>query len=297
MIGTNAAYECLEAWSVWIDGSFVAATLILLWMAAAHWQIAHSRKKWLVGEKRQRLRTSRLKRALKRYWFYKRMIDIWKWHGEKWQKCGYKTEEVHRRSDVWLLVLGTLGLMTLWSSPLQPWKAVLAVVLMEGLFWAMTEVRIKERQVEFATGVYKIYRYLALQMTAGMSATETVKYLHEAVEQPFLKEAMYSFSSCYFRTMDLDLATEELTKRIQGDEIMVLAAVLRQGILTGAHFDMIQKQEQLMLRRYYAALEIETNLIHAKGVGIAILLCLLVFVLLALPMLYEMGRASKMIFI
>jgi len=187
--------------------------------------------------------------------------------------------------------------MTLWRSPLQPWKAFVAVILMEGLFWAMTEVRIKERQVEFATGVYKIYRYLALQMTAGMSATETVKYLHEAVDQPFLKEAMYSFSSCYFRTMDLDLATEELTKRIQGDEIMVLAAVLRQGILTGAHFDMIQKQEQLMLRRYYAALEIETNLIHAKGVGIAILLCLLVFVLLALPMLYEMGRASKMIFI
>lgn len=257
-------------------------------------QSKNLQRRWLQSRSKPSAREWRgLNKRLSAGWVY----GFYQWHVLRWQKCGHKRSDALSRSSVWLIL--TLAVVTaVWlSSPLSLWRPLLSLLLLEGLFAATTTLQIRQRQSEFATGVYKIYRYLALQLTAGMTTVETVKHLHEAVDQPFMKEAVFSFSSCYFRTMNLDLAAQELTKRIEGDEIHVLAAVLRQGILTGDHCELIQKQEQLMLRRYYSALEAETGWIHAKGVCIAIGLCLLVFVLLALPMLYEMSRATQMIFI
>lgn len=278
-----------------VIGILLTGTLIASFMVTALWVTHKGSRKWLV-EQTNGDWSERWGSQLKTHAMGKQLIRIGNWHSERWQKCGFSKEEAQSRTRKWFcLVIGISVLIGLANFP-KLGTGIMGGVLLELLFCCMTRMQMRARQAEFATGVYKIYRYMALQLTAGMSATETVKHLHEAVTQPSLKEAMYSFSSCYFRTMNVALATEELTKRISGDEIQVLAAVLRQGIETGDHYGLIQKQEQLMLKRYYAALETETELIHAKGVGIAIGLCLLVFILLAVPLLYEMGRASQMIF-
>ena len=222
--------------------------------------------------------------------------QLWRWHFQRWLKCGYGKVQAESRTHRWLLLLALVGMVVACFKWQTVWDCLIALGLLEMLFFILTEIQAKARQAEFATGVYRVYRYMALQMTAGMSPAETLRHLHEAVSEPYLKEAVYSFSSCYFRTMDLEVATEELVKRIAGDEIQVLATVLRQGVETGDAYGLIQKQEQLMLKRYYAALETETAMMQAKGIGLATGLCLLVFVLLALPMLYEMSRASRMIF-
>lgn len=236
-----------------------------------------------------------------KYWQYdwlgKRLMRIWYWHHDRWLKCGYEKIEAEKRTWKWMFMVGGVTMTVLMTQWQKPWQSLIVLGLLEVAFISLTKAQMKSRQVEFATGVYRIYRYMALQLTAGMSPLETLKHLHEAVAEPFLKEAVYSFSSCYFRTMDLDLATGELTKRISGDEIYVLATVLRQGIETGDPYGLVQKQEQLMLKRYYAALETETAMMQAKGIVLAVGLCLLVFILLAVPMLYEMGRASRSIFI
>lgn len=221
---------------------------------------------------------------------------IWYWHYQRWLKCGYERVQAEGRTYRWLMLLALVSFCILCFRWQTPWLSLYALGLLEMLFFILTHIQAKTRQAEFATGVYRIYRHMALQLTAGMSPTEMLKHLHEAVPEPYLKEAVYSFSSCYFRSMDLELATEELIKRISGDEIQVLATVLRQGVETGDAYSLIQKQEQLMLKRYYAALETETAMMQAKGIGLATGLCLLVFVLLAMPMLYEMSRASQMIF-
>lgn len=238
--------------------------------------------------------------GMKRYFSFRYsgpyLERLWCWHYQRWLKCGYERLQAEGRTLRWLILLVLVSCSILCFRWQTPWLSLYALALLEMLFFILTSVQAKARQAEFATGVYRIYRHMALQLTAGMSPTEILRHLHEAVSEPYLKEAVYSFSSCYFRSMDLELATEELVKRISGDEIQVLATVLRQGVETGDAYSLIQKQEQLMLKRYYAALETETAMMQAKGIGLATGLCLLVFVLLALPMLYEMGRASRMIF-
>lgn len=222
--------------------------------------------------------------------------QCWHWHYQRWLQCGFGKAQAEDRTFKWLFLMTLVGVCIFVFSWRSLFNGVAALGLLELLFFILTGIQAKARQAEFATGVYRVYRYMALQMTAGMSPAETLRHLHEAVVEPYLKEAVYSFSSCYFRTMDLEQATDELVKRIAGDEIQVLATVLRQGVETGDAYSLIQKQEQLMLKRYYAALETETAMMQAKGIGLATGLCLLVFIMLALPMLYEMGRASQMIF-
>lgn len=222
--------------------------------------------------------------------------NVYKWHLERLEKSGEKEGDAHVRASLWLSCVIMVGFMAQVAMPFGLFSGVFAVMAMFLCFAGVTEQRIRAREISFATGVYKIYRYLALQITAGLKVTDTLKHLHEASNQPFLKEAMYAYSTRYFQTMDLDRATEELTKRISGQDVQILTAILKQGITTGDHYQMLKKQEKLMIRRYYAALEAETERMRRRGIIIAISLCLLVFLILALPMVYEMSRATRSIF-
>ncbi len=219
------------------------------------------------------------------------------WHEDRLIKSGMTESKATSFAWKWCLTISGISILVLIRDIQHPLKGGMLFLGLTIYFSGMTHLKIKERKNTFVTGVYKIYRHMALQLTSGMSSAEVIKHLYESVEEPFLKEAMFGFSSCYFKTMDLDMAAEELTKRIEGDEIHVLATVLRQGLQTGDHYEMVVKQEQLMVKRYYAALAAESEWIRAKGIWIAIGLCLLVFLLLAVPMVYEMGRATQSIFV
>lgn len=225
------------------------------------------------------------------------VLKMLQWHELRLIKSGTASKCVGSRARQWCFVNFGTGLFLLIRDGGQLTNGLLYCGTLSLYFWLVTGSKIKERKNTFVTGVYKIYRHMALQISSGMSSAEAIKYLHESVEEPFLKEAMYRFSSCYFKTMNLELALSELTERIEGDEVQVLATVLRQGLQTGDSYEMVIKQEQLMVKRYYAALSAESERIRTKGVLIAIGLCLLIFLLLAAPMVYEMGRATQSIFL
>lgn len=285
----------------------LVATGILFYLLALHYQVKKRAGEW-IGEnpspRRRGLKKNIFGRGrgkntfLKIYaqrgiqWF----CQILYWHEERLIKSGMTSEKAVKLSKKWCIFMFGIGLFLLARDLSHPEVSVLFFLTLMAYFWLMTGSRIKERKNTFVTGVYKIYRHMALQLSSGMSSAEAIKYLHESVEEPFLKEAMYRFSSCYFKTMDLDLSLGELTRRIEGDEVQVLATVLRQGLQTGDSYEMIIKQEQLMVKRYYAALSAESERIRTKGILIAIGLCILIFILLAAPMVYEMGRATQSIF-
>lgn len=236
---------------------------------------------------------------LKRYKMQclERIQKVLNWHEERLIKSGMASKKVANRAKQWCFSIFGISIYLFLRDFGHPERALLFCMTLSVYFWWMTGSKIKERKNTFVTGVYKIYRHMALQISSGMSSAEAIKYLHESVEEPFLKEAMYRFSSSYFKTMDLDLALKELTERIEGDEVQVLATVLRQGLQTGDSYEMIIKQEQLMVKRYYAALSAASERIRTKSVLIAIGLCILIFILLAAPMVYEMGRATQSIFL
>lgn len=240
-------------------------------------------------------KSGRLKRWMEALAHTSKNILIW--HEQRLIKSGMVSKSGRMRAKQWCASILGVSLYLLIRDIGHPENALLFCFVLSVYFWMMTGSKIKERKNTFVTGVYKIYRHMALQISSGMSSAESIKYLHESVEEPFLKEAIYRFSSSYFKTMNLELSLKELTERIEGDEVQVLAMVLRQGLQTGDSYEMIIKQEQLMVKRYYAALSAESERIRRKGVLIAIGLCVLIFLLLAAPMVYEMGRATQSIFL
>ncbi len=286
----------------------LGTTAVLSYLLVLHYQVKKNAASWIGGKLNPRRKVlkknpfgkvANQKSVVRQYvlkgiqWFG----QILYWHEGRLIKSGMTSEKATKLSKQWCISMLGLGTFLLIRDLSHPERTGLFFLILFGYFWVMTGSKIKERQNTFVTGVYKIYRHMALQLSSGMSSAEAIKYLHESVEEPYLKEAMYRFSSCYFKTMDVDLALGELTRRIEGDEVQVLATVLRQGLQTGDAYEMIIKQEQLMVKRYYAALSAESERIRTKGVLIAIGLCVLIFILLAAPMVYEMARATQSIFL
>ena len=237
-------------------------------------------------------------KSSKSFVYFKGFSDLkWRrWLTMRLVNAGEAPKDAKRRALIWELIMGIGFIFVQWRSPFGWGSGIMWLGILLACFWGVTAYQIKVRQFGFATGVYKIYRALSLQLTAGMKVTSSLKQLHEMVDEPFLKEAMHAYSTRYFQTMDLECASEELTRRIGGPEVHILAAVLKQGISTGDHYELLKKQEQVMVRKFYSALEAETEMVKRRTLLIAIALCILVFLLLALPLLYEMSRATENIF-
>lgn len=260
----------------------------LLGVAYLYWYQYKRLNKWYRKGRKQKADSVHFKGFIHlkwRNWLVKRLVQ-----------AGEPPREAKKRAQIWELIMVIGFLLVQWQAPLGWLSGLIWLLGLLGGFWMITAQQIRVRQIGFATGVYKLYRALSLQLTAGMTVTSSLKQLHETVDEPFLKEAMHAYSTRYFQTMDLDRASEELVNRIGGPEVQILVAVLKQGITTGDHYALLKKQEQVMLRRFYGALESETEMIRRRTIMIAIGLCILVFLLLALPLLYEMSRATANIF-
>lgn len=227
-------------------------------------------------------------------WLYKR----WKgqaWHASRLIKSGGGQEGSQRRAKLWLGALLIIGLLAGVVS-MNFLKGLLAVGTLEICFITLTAQATKQRKNQFNMAVYKVYRALSLQLTSGMSIVDSLKRIHEVVEPPFMKEALHAYTSTYLQTMDVDKATSVLTQRVEGQEVQILATVLRQGIVSGDYYSLLERQEKIMLRHYYQALELETQWIKVKGIAIAVGISLLIFTLLVIPIFYEMVQATQQLF-
>lgn len=200
-----------------------------------------------------------------------------------------------KKNSLKFLKIGGASLVAVFNFPnvLMP---IFYYALLEIVFRTADRIKNKERTRLFNQQAYKIYRYLAIQLTAGIHSTEVLKSLHYSVECIELKNALKSLSGAYFRTMNFDLASKEFYKHYNNKEAETLLLIIQQGVIAGNAYEMVKTQEQIMVNKYFNTLEVNGQWLKVKGSMIAILLSLLIFILLAIPMLYEMTRATHSIF-
>jgi len=80
-----------------------------------------------------------------------------------------------------------------------------------------------QRRQSFQLSLYKIYRFLDLQLTAGVNAFDVLKGLPEAIHQPLILQDFQRFSARLELTQDLDRALDELQAAFAGPDMNLLA--------------------------------------------------------------------------
>lgn len=212
------------------------------------------------------------------------------------QKAGYIGADslVFYISLMILLVPGMLavGLLT-GQSGIR--FALFGIVLIT-LINAWISRRAADRQKAFNKALFKIYRFLDLQMTAGIKVTDTLRGLPDAVRDKTIHPVLVRFSALYELTLNLDTAFAEIRTAFRCTDSELLATHLRQCLLTGEAGRSMFRMEELLFSRYFNLMQIDSRKIRLHLLFIAMLGILPGGILFIYPLLFQAFSAMQSVF-
>ena len=144
--------------------------------------------------------------------------------------------------------------------------------------------RIRKRQQAFQVCLYKIYRFIDLQLTSGVKCFDVLKGLPEAIDQPRIVEDFLRFSACLALTLDLDRALEELQLSFAGPEMNLLASQLRNCMQTGVSGQTFQRMENLLFNRHLILVRARSKKLRSELLIAALLALVPIEILFVYPL-------------
>lgn len=211
-----------------------------------------------------------------------------------YQQAGYSVNEAKKRVYGYGIISVMLPMIAAVKTParaLPVW--ILAELIRRG--------RLKQYQrafeARFNMNLYKIYRFLCTQLLAGHSAVEILRHVHLAAPDKDMRNALNAFTGAYFRTLDFERASAELTQRYPVKASETLLTILRQGIESGEAVELIQRQEEVMIQRYLESVTLEQEKIQFNLILLIAASGSVVFAVIAVPLVIQMLEALESLFV
>ena len=170
--------------------------------------------------------------------------------------------------------------------------AVLPAVLVNGRITS----RIAERKKAFTRSLYKVYRFLDLQLSSGVKMTDALRGLPETVADPLVHPIWVRFSALYELTLDLDAASDLVRRAFGGSDCEMLATHLRQCMQTGQAGRSLKRMEELLFSRFFSQIQQETKQIRTHLLITACLGLVPAVVTFMYPMIHEAATALQSMF-
>src|SRR5690554_5060896 len=112
---------------------------------------------------------------------------------------------------------------------------------------ALQSIRLKKA---FERDLFKIYRFVDLQLSSGVRLTDTLSGLADAAPGSPIRMFLQRFSAVYQLTFDLDQASSELRRLFPGSDMNLLTGHLEQTLRTGQTGRSLLRMENLLFARY-----------------------------------------------
>jgi hypothetical protein len=195
----------------------------------------------------------------------------------------------------WYMLLSVLAPMVVFRQGVI--KALLMIFLIEFLRRRGLSNRRRDFEARFNQNLYKIYRFLYTQLTAGLSPIEILRHIHLAATDVEMRSAITAFTGAYFRTLNFSRASKELLERYPNKESEILLTILRQGIESGDSLELIQRQEEVMTQRYLDAVVLETERVQTKTILMIVAAGGILLAIMGLPLILQMMEALNALFL
>jgi Flp pilus assembly protein TadB len=156
--------------------------------------------------------------------------------------------------------------------------------------------RISARRRVFQQSLYKIYRFLDLQLTAGVKALDVLKGLADAIDQPLIKPDFQRFCAKLELTLDLDGSLAELETAFNGPDMNLLASQLRNSLQTGIIGQAFLRMENLLFNRHLALMQAQSKQIRTGLLLVGLLALVPIEVLFAYPLVGQAAEAFAQLF-
>lgn len=185
-----------------------------------------------------------------------------------------------------------VGLLTGIAGNRMLWVGLVIVSLIN----SQIGKKVKTRRKLFIGNLYKIYRFLDLQISAGIKVTDAIRGLPEATRDDQVRPCLVRLAARYELTLNLDQAMNEIREAFPGTDCELLATHLRQCLQTGTAGRSLVRMEELLFARYFNLMQQDTRQIRTQLLFTAMLgICPGILIFLY-PLLFQALQAMQTIF-
>jgi Flp pilus assembly protein TadB len=221
----------------------------------------------------------------------------WRINLDKWLKrAGYLAESA---SDIylWLVILPVPAVFVFCAMTGLPLgRLVWIAFIMISLINSRISRKVKTRRKIFTMSLFKIYRFLDLQINSGIKVTDALRGLPEAVRDPDVKSCLIRFAAQYELTLNLERAMEEIRQSFSGPDSELLATHLRQCLQTGLAGRSLIRMEELLFNRHFNLMQQDTKRIRTELLLTAMLGMAPGIIIFLYPLLYQALTSMNAIF-
>jgi len=190
-------------------------------------------------------------------------------------------------------VLFIIALVVNYPNPARP----LMVAILNMIFVELA-LNFKKRKfnLRFQKNAYKIYKYLHNQISSGVKVTDAIKTVYEVIDDKDLREVLVELAARYMLTLDIDASLEEFRSNFDNQEAETLCVALKQGVITGDNKDLLERQEDVMFKKYFNYIQAETDSCRVRSVLAAAMFVAVIVIMITVPLLNDVTDAIQNIF-
>lgn len=190
------------------------------------------------------------------------------------------------------LALPALAIVFRW--PVR--QGFLVGLLVSILVHSWLNRRIQNRRRAFLLSLYKIYRFLDLQLTSGIKAMDVLKGLADVIDHPLIHPDFLRFCAQLELTLDLDQALLELEGVFAGPDMNLLAAQLRNSLQTGVIGQTFLRMENLMFNRHLSLIQAKSKQLRTHLLLVGLLALVPIEVIFIYPIVAQALTAFGQLF-
>ncbi len=148
------------------------------------------------------------------------------------------------------------------------------------------------KEVVFQQFAYRAYRYLNMQLNAGVRLEDALGRLHLMTPHRGLQAEVSEFTGTYLRNYHLDQAMEVLSHY---EDSYLLKNALRRFDVEGGG-GLYRQEEKLMFEKYLTGLRLGYKNRRQQMVFVGIVYLGLLVILILIPILFDMMMATQLLF-
>lgn len=189
-----------------------------------------------------------------------------------------------RSPYLWLLLLVPVSFLHL--------RIAFGLIMGTGIWRYSKHLARHRRQVIFQQFAYRAYRYLNMQLNAGVRLEDALGRIHLMTPHAGLQAEVAEFTTIYLRNYHLDRAMEVLSHY---EDSYLLKNALRRFDTEGGG-GLYRQEEKLMFEKYLTGLRLGYKNRRQQMVFVGIVYLGLLVILILIPILYEMMTATQLLF-
>lgn len=155
----------------------------------------------------------------------------------------------------------------------------------------------KEVNMKLQKYIYKIYKYLHNQISSGVKVTDAIRTVYEVIEDKNLRKVLIKLAARYELTLDIDASLNEFKSNYDIQEAETLCVALKQGVITGDNKELLERQEDIMFKKYFNYIQAETDSCRIRATITTGVFAAVIVIMITVPLVNDVYEAVGKIFI